>query len=64
MSHPVNDQIIDNAINTVAFMNDDQVMSKLADHGVSIGGQDIDSLRDILTDIVCDDLMSRPGPHG
>jgi len=64
MSHPVNDQIIDNAINTVAFMNDDQVMSELANHGVSIGGQDIDSLRDILTDIVCDDLMSRPGPHG
>ena len=64
MSHPVNDQIIDNAIDTVAFMNDDQVMSKLADHGVLVCGQDIDTLRDTLTDIVCDALMSRPGPHG
>ena len=65
MSHPVNDQIVDNAIDTVADMNDARVVANLVERGVVINEYlDSDTLRDMLTDMVCDDLMARPGPHG
>ena len=65
MSHPVNDQIVDNAIDTVANMNDARVVANLVDRGVVINEYlDSDTLRDMLTDMVFDDLMARPGPHG
>lgn len=66
--------IADDAIDTVAAMSDTKVIKNLVDRGILVDkptsfrkwfyGRSIDDLRDILTDMVCDDLMSRPGPHG
>ena len=74
MSHPINDMIVDNAIDTVAAMSDTKVIKNLVDRGILVDkptsfrkwfyGRSIEDLRDMLTDMVCDDLMSRPGPHG
>lgn len=74
MSHPINDMIADDAIDTVAAMSDTKVIKNLVDRGILVDkptsfrkwfyGRSIDDLRDILTDMVCDDLMSRPGPMG
>tara|TARA_B100000131_G_C17894043_1_gene523581 strand:- start:267 stop:491 length:225 start_codon:yes stop_codon:yes gene_type:complete len=74
MSHPINDMIADDAIDTVAAMSDTKVLASLIDRGILVDkptsfrkwfyGRSSDDLRDILTDMVCDDLMSRPGPHG
>ena len=64
MSHWVNDQIVDNAIDTVANMSDNDVKKDLFNRGKKVLPKDMDAKRDILIDLVFDDLMSRPGPHG
>ena len=85
MSHPINDAIADDAIDTVAAMNDDKVCDMINfDYGIkmydvakalkkngikradTLAGpvMTMDNLRDLLTVLICDDLMSRPGPHG
>tara|TARA_R100000458_G_scaffold54404_1_gene57459 strand:- start:444 stop:638 length:195 start_codon:yes stop_codon:yes gene_type:complete len=64
MSHWVNDQIADNAIDTVANMSDNDVKKDLFNRGKKVLPKDMDAKRDILIDLVFDDLMSRPGPHG
>ena len=64
MSHWVNDQIIDNAIDTVANMSDNDVKKDLFNRGKKVLPKDMDAKRDILIDLVFDDLMARPGPHG
>tara|TARA_B100000131_G_scaffold87783_1_gene84643 strand:- start:3035 stop:3265 length:231 start_codon:yes stop_codon:yes gene_type:complete len=76
MSHPVNDQIADDAIDQVAAMSDHQVLNSLfEDHGIAtpISGKMVnqddlailmDAKRDQLTDLVYQDLIERPGPHG
>ena len=64
MSHWVNDQIADNAIDTVANMSDFDVKKALFDAGKRVLPADMDAKRDILIDIVFDKMMSRPGPHG
>ena len=69
MSHWVNDRIADNAIDTVANMSDNQVSQILLKVGKGtqflVGPlADMDKARDILIDLVFDDLMSIPGPHG
>ena len=67
MSHWVNDQIADSAIDTVANMSDSEVKQALFDSGFdTVFGTpvDMDAKRDILIDIVFDKMMSRPGPHG
>ena len=66
--------IADDAIDTVAAMSDTKVIKNLVDRGILVDkptsfrkwfyGRSIDDLRDILTDMVFNDLMSRPGPHG
>ena len=69
MSHWVNDRIADDAIDTVANMSDNQVSQRLLKVGKGtqflVGPlADMDKARDVLIDLVFDDLMSRPGPHG
>ncbi len=64
MSHFINDQIADNAIDTVANMSDHDVKKALFNRGKKVLPKDMDAKRDILIDLVFDDLMSRPGPHG
>ena len=64
MSHWVNDRIADDAIDTVANMSDNDVKKDLFNRGKRVLPKDIDAKRDILIDLVFDDLMSRPGPHG
>ena len=64
MSHWVNDQIVDNAIDTVANMSDNDVKKDLFNRGKKVLPKDMDAKRDILIDLVFDDLMARPGPHG
>ena len=64
MSHWVNDQIADSAIDTVANMSDFDVKKALFDAGRKVLPADMDAKRDILVDIVFDKMMSRPGPHG
>ena len=64
MSHWVNDQIADSAIDTVANMSDFDVKKALFDAGKRVLPADMDAKRDILIDIVFDKMMSRPGPHG
>lgn len=64
MSHWVNDQIADQAIDTVANMSDFDVKKALFDAGRKVLPADMDAKRDILVDIVFDKMMSRPGPHG
>ena len=64
MSHWVNYRIADDAIDTVANMSDNDVKRDLFNRGKRVLPKDIDDKRDILIDLVFDDLMSRPGPHG
>jgi hypothetical protein len=60
MSHFINDQIADNAIDTVANMSDHDVKKALFGRGKKVLPTDMDAKRDILIDLVFDDLMSRP----
>jgi hypothetical protein len=79
MSHPVNDMIADNAIDTVADLKDHEVTNQLSNEGMKkvgefektlahlyMGGanQVSEFARDILIDEVYEELSSRPGPHG
>lgn len=64
MSHWVNDQIADSAIDTVANMSDFDVKKALFNAGRFTLPIDMDAKRDILVDIIFDKMMSRPGPHG
>ena len=64
MSHFSTDIIADNAIDHVANMSDNDVNKALFDAGKKVLPADMDAKRDILIDIVFDDLMDRPGPHG
>ena len=63
MSHFSTDIIADNAIDHVANMSDNDVNKALFDAGKKVLPADMDAKRDILIDIVFDDLMDRPGPH-
>ena len=64
MSHPVNDMIADQVIDQVASLKDHQVNSKLMEFGVP--GQFVvtDEMRDRLADLLFQEAMERPGPHG
>ena len=64
MSHFSKDIIVDNAIDHVANMSDIDVNKALFDAGKRVLPADMDAKRDILIDIVFDDMMDRPGPHG
>ena len=85
MSTLANDQIVDDAIDVVAALDDDSVVNKISlDYGIkaydwkkalkkngikradTLAGKvmTMDNLRDLLTVLVFDDLMSRPGPWG
>ena len=64
MSHFSTDIIADKAIDHVANMSDNDVNKALFDAGKKVLPADMDAKRDILIDIVFDDLMDRPGPHG
>jgi len=76
MSHWSKDAQIDEAIDTVADMNDHQVLNTLfEDHGIAtpidskmVNADDLavlmDAKRDQLTDLVYENLSERPGPHG
>ena len=64
MSHFSTDIIADNAIDHVANMSDNDVNKALFDAGKKVLPADMDAKRDILIDIVFDDLMDSPGPHG
>lgn len=64
MSHPVNDMIVDQVIDQVASLQDHQVNDALIARGVP--GQFIvdDGVRDQLADLLLQEAMERPGPHG
>ena len=64
MSHPVNDMIADQVIDQVASLQDHQVNSELMRLGVP--GQFVvtDEMRDRLADLLFQEAMERPGPHG
>jgi len=64
MSHPVNDMIVDQVIDQVASLQDHQVNDALMARGVP--GQFIvdDGVRDKLADLLLQEAMERPGPHG
>ena len=64
MSHPVNDMIADQVVDQVASLKDHQVNSELMRLGVA--GQFIvtDEMRDQLADLLFQEAMERPGPHG
>lgn len=64
MSHWSNDVIADNAIDQVSDMSDNDVNKALFDAGKRVLPANMDAKRDILIDIVFDQLMDRPGPHG
>ena len=67
MSHSVNDQIADVAIDMVAAMGDSKVIRQLADlapGALFLPSLDMDAKRDMLVDIFYKQLMDRPGPHG
>ena len=64
MNHPVNDMIADQVIDQVASLQDHQVNSELMRLGVP--GQFVvtDEMRDQLADLLFQEAMERPGPHG
>ena len=64
MSHPVNDMIADQVIDQVASLQDHQVNSELMRLGVP--GQFVvtDEMRDRLADLLFQEAMESPGPHG
>ena len=67
MSHWSKDIIADNAIDHVANMSDRDVLNALATAGkvdVIRSTTDMDTKRDVLIDMVFDDMMDRPGPYG
>jgi len=69
MSHFSTDIIADQAIDTVANMPFKDVSKALLKAGKGtqfLAGplQNQDKARDVLIDIVFQDLMDRPGPHG
>lgn len=67
MSHLVNDQIADTAVDMVADMSDSKVVRQLADlapGALFLPSLDMDAKRDMLVDIYFQQLMDRPGPHG
>lgn len=67
MSHFSTDSIADNAISVVMGMSDHDVKKALFSRQEVPAGdvpKSIDACRDILIDLVYDDLCSVPGPHG
>ena len=79
MSHPVNDMIADNAIDTVAELKEHEVLARLSNEGMKKVGEFEKTVahmymggswkvsefaRDVLIDEVYEELISRPGPHG
>ncbi len=64
MSHFSKDIIADQAIDHVCNMPIAQVRSQLSSHNVNHFILSDDVARDKLIDIVFQDMMDRPGPHG
>ena len=64
MSHFSTDIIADQAIDQVANMPISQVRDQLISHNVNHFILVDDVARDKLIDIVFQQLMDRPGPHG
>lgn len=64
MSHPVNDMIADQVIDQVESLKDHQVNLELMRFGQA--GQFIvtDEMRDRLADLLFQEAIERPGPHG
>jgi len=64
MSHFINDQIADQAIDHVSNMSMRDVKKDLFNRGHRVLPIGDDAKRDILIDLVHQDMMDRPGPHG
>ena len=64
MSHPVNDMIADQVIDQVAELHDHQVNDALMERGIPGEFVVTEGMRDKLADLLLQEAMERPGPHG